>query len=234
MDSPRLDRSETSPQAPTDKSIAAQPGPSSPTVEAGARGRIDGATPPAGSSQDGRTSESPSHASPPSGQVQRDSPVSTAVAALELPNGAWSTVAVASRPQAGRIPPEAVERCAEGSPEKRAVETEANQPPAVAEKDRQVWEMSQRASAAALTSPPPPGLLSQALAYIMAQVGAILSATYKSWRISFSFTYCGASASDMLHRANLLVSAGRSRFAGACLHSSLVLPSQCQCLNCLQ
>ena len=179
-DGQNLNESEDSPQALANEANTAQSGPSPPTVAAGAQGR-DRATPPAGSSQDGRASDSPSNGSPLSGQAQRATPVPAAAAALELPNGAWTTAPVVPKAEPGRSLPEAVRSFDEGSLEKKPGDTEADRPPAVAEKDRQVWEMSQRARAAALDSPPPPGLLSQALAYIMAQVRHFLPALYDSW-----------------------------------------------------
>jgi len=46
----------------------------------------------------------------------------------------------------------------------------ADATPEVAERDKQVWEMSERAKRAAAAAPPQPGHLSQSLAYVMAQV----------------------------------------------------------------
>jgi hypothetical protein len=49
-------------------------------------------------------------------------------------------------------------------------EQPAEAPREVAERDKQVWEMSERAKSAAATAPPQPGHLSQSLAYVMSQV----------------------------------------------------------------
>ena len=165
-DSPQLNGSQTMPQAPAIASSTAHSAPSSPIGKAEARGRADTARSPVVHSQDRPASEASSLGPPPNGQALRENPVSTAGTALELPNGAWTTAPAVPKTEPAESASEAV---GEGSAEKKPAETDANRPPAVAEKDRQVWEMSQRAKAAALASPPAPGLLSQALAYIMAQ-----------------------------------------------------------------
>lgn len=166
--SPRLEISESSPKAQVNKSsLQAQPVPSSPVA---AQGKVDEVAQPASGSPDLRATETPSSGSTLDGRAQRDGPLSTATTALERPNGAWAIAPAAPKTEAGQTLLEPPGITGEGTPERKPNETEASRPPAVAEKDRQVWEMSQRAKSASISSPPPPGLLSQALAYIMAQV----------------------------------------------------------------
>ena len=89
--------------------------------------------------------------------------------AEHLPNGAWTNAPIA-KDEAGQKALNGEASNSDDSSEKKAADTEATRPPAVAERDRQVYEMSQRAKAAAISTPPKAGLLSQSMAYIMSQV----------------------------------------------------------------
>lgn len=97
----------------------------------------------------------------------------SASAAANVPNGAW-TSAPAVKDREPQVMPTVGAHESDDGQKENCNGVDANQPPAVAERDRQVFEMSRRAKAEALASPPQPGLLSQALAYIMAKVNKLL------------------------------------------------------------
>lgn len=86
-------------------------------------------------------------------------------AAANVPNGAWVG---SSNGETESAPPKIV--LLENDPEKKLPQPVTTQMQAVSERDRQVFEMSQRAKKDAQDTLPQPGLLSQALAYIMAKV----------------------------------------------------------------